>query len=54
MAFWRWRYGGGVLEVALWFGGVLTGYRVKDEKWSFPMFHWVAVRTLHSNAMVAL
>ena len=22
-----WRYGGGVVEVALWFGGVLTGFQ---------------------------
>ena len=24
---WWWRFGGGVMEVAFWFGGVLTGFR---------------------------
>ena len=26
VAFWRWRFGGGVMVVAFWFGGVLTGF----------------------------
>ena len=27
VALWRWRYGGGVVEVVLWFGGILTGFQ---------------------------